>query len=201
MDTSKSGIGQRIRVLREKGKLTQKELADFLQVKRETVNFWENGYRDLKTEYTVTLANFFDVTCDYILRGIDSKNVDICFRTGLSEEAVSALETNVGGLLAHSEDDPLIQSFPAMLNVEFINAFIVDRETTIALSNLAGKLINLRRGRTEAVWKSEDDVFLGVHRKIAAFYERFVAKHGDKINDDYVAFMKSLFPEFEKEGV
>ena len=75
-------IGLRISKLREKRGLSQKQLADELEknglkVRRETVTQWENGSRDLKTEYTVKLADFFGVTCDYILRGIESENVDI----------------------------------------------------------------------------------------------------------------------------
>ena len=89
-------IGLRISKLREKRGLSQKQLADELEknglkVRRETVTQWENGSRDLKTEYTVKLADFFGVTCDYILRGIESENVDICKETGLTNNSINRI--------------------------------------------------------------------------------------------------------------
>ena len=90
-------IGDRIRILREARKLTQAELAKELSkmlgfiIKRETVNQWENNARDLKTDYTVILANFFGVTCDEILRGVKAENVDIQEKTGLSDTAITEI--------------------------------------------------------------------------------------------------------------
>lgn len=84
-------IGKRIKQLRENKGLTQKELAEKLTVKRETVNQWENGTRDLKTEYTIKLANFFEVTCDEILRGVKAENVSINKDLGLSDSAIEIL--------------------------------------------------------------------------------------------------------------
>lgn len=85
-------IGRRIKSLREKKGLTQQQLANELHVKRETVNLWENGLRDLKTGYTVALADFFEVDCDYLLRGISANRADIHKATGLSEDSISCLE-------------------------------------------------------------------------------------------------------------
>lgn len=89
---TKSNIGKRICELREKKGITQLELAKELFVKRETVNQWENGSRDLKTDYTIKLAEYFDVTCDYLLRGIKAENVSVIKDTGLSDKAVDALK-------------------------------------------------------------------------------------------------------------
>lgn len=89
-------IGLRISKLREGMGLSQKQLADELEkiglkVRRETVTQWENGSRDLKTEYTIKLADFFGVSCDYILRGIVSENVQISKETGLTDESINHL--------------------------------------------------------------------------------------------------------------
>jgi len=89
-----NGIGKRITALREARDLTQAELAGALFVKRETVNQWENETRDLKTDYTVKLANYFNVTCDYILRGVKAENVETNNKTGLSDKAIDKLPTN-----------------------------------------------------------------------------------------------------------
>lgn len=89
-------VGLRIAQLREARGLSQKQLSDELEkvglkVRRETVTQWEAGTRDLKTEYTVKLADFFGVTCDEILRGIKSENLSIAKETGLSNGAITKL--------------------------------------------------------------------------------------------------------------
>ena len=90
MDNS-NGIGTRIKELREAIHETQLDLANALQARRETVNQWEHGTRDLKTQYTVSLAEHFGTTCDYILRGVQAENISIYEKTGLSEEAINKL--------------------------------------------------------------------------------------------------------------
>ena len=89
-------VGLRIAQLREARGLSQKQLSDELEkvglkVRRETITQWEAGTRDLKTEYTVKLADFFGVTCDEILRGIKSENLSIAKETGLSDGAITKL--------------------------------------------------------------------------------------------------------------
>ena len=89
-------IGLRIAKLREEKGLSQKQLADELgkiglKVRRETVTQWENGSRDLKTEYTVKLADLFGVSCDEILRGIKAEHLSVAKITGLSDETISNL--------------------------------------------------------------------------------------------------------------
>lgn len=87
------GIGERIRELRLKKNMTQQELANIptLRVQRNLVNYWENDERDIKSWQIIALADFFNVTCDYILRGIEAENVDIHKKTGLSETAINIL--------------------------------------------------------------------------------------------------------------
>ena len=85
-------IGSRIKNLRIKKGATQAEVANALNVKRQTVDQWESGARDLKTQYTISLADYFNVTSDYILRGIEAKNIDIYKKTSLNNEAINMLE-------------------------------------------------------------------------------------------------------------
>lgn len=84
-------IGRRIKELREGKKLRQADLADKVTVKRETVNQWENGTRQIKGEDIAALADALDTTTDYILRGIASEHVDIARYTYLSDKAIEQL--------------------------------------------------------------------------------------------------------------
>lgn len=100
-DEIRAKVGERIAVLRESRGLSQKGLSDELAknglvVRRETITQWENGTRDLKTEYLAKLSQFFNVTTDYLLGLSNVKSTDynyraICKTTRLSESAVAAL--------------------------------------------------------------------------------------------------------------
>ena len=128
-------IGKRIASLREKRGLSQKELAAALHVSREIVAKWENGSRDLKTEHTVALADYFRVTCDEMLRGVSSGNVDIHKKTGLSDKAVEMLAklkrsytgaaTNavINRLLENEDNYGLFQAIRVYLTGAFVPLF------------------------------------------------------------------------------
>lgn len=93
-------IGARIEHLRKESGQTQKEVADAIGVKRETVNQWESGTRDLKTGAIIALAKHFHVTSDYILGLSVAKTTDtdlkaVCDYTGLSEDAVNKLTDRI----------------------------------------------------------------------------------------------------------
>lgn len=66
----------RIRELRKSKKLTQVELAKFLNVSDRTVGFYETGERDPDTTTLNNLANFFNVSIDYLLGRTDEKNIN-----------------------------------------------------------------------------------------------------------------------------
>ena len=57
----------RLRLLRDIKGLTQKELANILNISRGLVNNWENGYADISLKKLVEFAYYFQVPIDYIL--------------------------------------------------------------------------------------------------------------------------------------
>ena len=62
----------RIRELRQKNKLTQKALADMMNVKKLTISRWENAENvSLKQAKAIQLANIFGVTVDFLLGYVD----------------------------------------------------------------------------------------------------------------------------------
>ena len=86
-------IGERIKHLRISKKLTQDEVAHALNVKRETVTRWETGARDIKTEITILLSNYFNVSADYLLgltenTSTNISEIGISNKTGFSTSTV-----------------------------------------------------------------------------------------------------------------
>ncbi len=57
----------RLKELREEFKLTQKQLSDHLHIKQNTYSQYENSQRQIPLETLVQLAEFYDVSTDYIL--------------------------------------------------------------------------------------------------------------------------------------
>ena len=58
---------QRIRALREDKDITQKEMAQHLQCSQQVYSNYELGQRDIPTDILVRLANYHDVSVDYLL--------------------------------------------------------------------------------------------------------------------------------------
>lgn len=68
-------IGEKIKKLRLKKKLTQDEVANFLYVTPQAVSKWENNISIPDTNFLVSIADLFGVSVDYLLR--DPKNDSI----------------------------------------------------------------------------------------------------------------------------
>lgn len=83
-------FGVRLRELRKERGLTQAELAKLLSIGESTISFYESGKRQPDYETLIRLADFFNVSVDYLIGRTDDKNN-------------SGIET----LAAHRSDDPL----------------------------------------------------------------------------------------------
>ena len=64
-------ISDRIQSLRKAKGITQEQLADAVGVSRQAVSKWESEQSVPDLERVVAMAEYFDVTTDYILRGIE----------------------------------------------------------------------------------------------------------------------------------
>lgn len=61
---------QRIRDLREDRDLTQKQMADMLNLSQSTYSRYESGILDIPSSVLISLAKFHNVSVDYLL-GLD----------------------------------------------------------------------------------------------------------------------------------
>lgn len=64
---------QRIRDLREDKDLTQKQMGLILSCSQRVYNNYERGKLDIPTEILIKLADFHEVSVDYILNRTDKK--------------------------------------------------------------------------------------------------------------------------------
>lgn len=63
---------QRIRELREDHDLTQVQMGKILSCSQRVYSNYERGELDIPTEILIKLADFYDVSVDYILNRTDS---------------------------------------------------------------------------------------------------------------------------------
>ncbi|MGL9892028.1 hypothetical protein IGJ19_000159 [Enterococcus sp. DIV1368b] len=63
---------ERIQHLRKTKGLSQEELADTMGVSRQAVSKWESGQSTPDLEKIILMSEFFGVTTDYILKGIET---------------------------------------------------------------------------------------------------------------------------------
>ena len=64
---------KRLRDLREDKDLLQKDIAEILQIKRQVYGLYEIGKRTLPIDLLNTLANYYQVSTDYILERTNQK--------------------------------------------------------------------------------------------------------------------------------
>ncbi len=68
-------IADRIQYLRKQSGLSQEELADKVGVSRQAVSKWESEQSSPDLEKIIAMSELFEVTTDYILRGIEPTSV------------------------------------------------------------------------------------------------------------------------------
>ena len=71
-------LGKRIRKLRTERKVSQELLAEHMDVSRQAVSKWENGTSSPDTNNLIRLAEFFDVSVEYLATGkVKQENIVI----------------------------------------------------------------------------------------------------------------------------
>ena len=65
----------RVRDLREDRDLKQREMAEYLNCSQQVYSNYELGQRDIPTEVLIKLAEFYNVSIDYILCRTDNPNI------------------------------------------------------------------------------------------------------------------------------
>jgi len=103
-------MGERIYELRKQSNMSQGELADELDVSRQTISKWENDSSIPELDKIIRLCEVFGVSSDYILRGIaesakdseESKETVIKEKTVIIEKATDIRTIFATGLLINA---------------------------------------------------------------------------------------------------
>ena len=92
-------VADRILSLRKINSLSQEELADKIGVSRQAVSKWESEQSLPDIEKIILLSEYFDVTTDYLLRGIEPKPTTPGRRIDARVFAITGTVINFNGLV------------------------------------------------------------------------------------------------------
>jgi len=91
-------LNENIKRLRMARGLNQVEFARIMGVSKQCVSNWENDNIMPSIEMLIKIADFFNVTTDYILGRNERIYIDV---TGLSDEQISHISLIVSDILQH----------------------------------------------------------------------------------------------------
>lgn len=94
-------FGQRLKMLRDEKKITQGDLAEYLGVGRPTVAGYETKGKQPSFEILKNIADFFDVSLDYLLGRTDIPSPHIQKNTSPADE----LSKDIHNLSPESQEE------------------------------------------------------------------------------------------------
>jgi transcriptional regulator with XRE-family HTH domain len=136
-------------------KTTQKAIADYLGVRPQTVSCYATGESLPSCEQLLQIADFFGVTCDFMMTGRRVENAPVREILGLSENTVQAVKLIKEGYF---------EDCPAMLAV--LDTLLGEKDFYIALE----KAVNYYANKHEY----NDDYQQYLEWKVAGFLESFL---------------------------
>lgn len=71
---SNLGLGARLRKLRIENDKNQHQIGEIVGVHESTISLWENDKREPDISQIAMLANYFGVSCDYLIFGYNNAN-------------------------------------------------------------------------------------------------------------------------------
>lgn len=84
-------IADRIQQLRKSKGISQEELADKIGVSRQAVSKWESEQSSHDIEKIILMSDYFDVTTDYMLKGIEPIHDDVASKREKPDASIFAI--------------------------------------------------------------------------------------------------------------
>lgn len=134
-------IGKKFKELREEKKLLQKDVAKYLNISTSAYGYYEQGKRNPDIETIKKLADFFDVSADYLLGRTNNKRGCIDYRNNLynNEKYTSFKETDEK-IIEKLLNEGIIAEGEPVPQVVFDKILIYGLETAIEILKLEKKL-------------------------------------------------------------
>ena len=120
----------RLKELRKEKKLTQKELAKKTDIPYRTLQRWENGETDIKSDKANELAKLFNVSVSYLLGYSDKKerSSSIELKNDIRRESAIDRGFSMQGLL---DENSTLRDENRRLNNELTNSYKVNAKANL----------------------------------------------------------------------
>ena len=115
-------VGDRIQNLRKTKGMSQEELADKVGVSRQAVSKWESEQETPDLEKIVIMSELFEVTTDYLLKGIEPVKTDD--HKTMADLVDQKILTEKNGKRAKTALKWFLIGFGALLGIDFISMLI-----------------------------------------------------------------------------
>lgn len=139
---------KRLKDIREDNDISQKEMANILNINRSTYSLWELGINIIPLKYLCCYADYFNVSIDYVLGLTNNKNIkiinkslnlkilgnnlrEIRIKNGLSQENVANILGVTQACITRYEK--------GLICISTSNLYKFSKEFNISLSKLCGK--------------------------------------------------------------
>jgi len=66
-----NNFSNNLKALRKENKLSQNDLASYLNISYKTISSWEKGRSEPKIDMLLKLADYFHVTLDELVKGME----------------------------------------------------------------------------------------------------------------------------------
>ena len=86
-------FGETLASLRKTKSLSQEQLAEKLNLTRQTISKWELNQSTPDIDYLVQLSDFFDVSTDYLIKGEQANNILNSDNTNFESDITTHIET------------------------------------------------------------------------------------------------------------
>ena len=100
----------RLKELRKAKKLTQQELADYMQITRRSYQKWESGESQIRPDKAQKLADFFDVSIAHLL-GYDDNDFEKQIRIDTLNDLINKMHTAYVSLLEKTDKEAFWAGF------------------------------------------------------------------------------------------
>jgi len=171
---------------------TQQQLADRIGITRQTISQYMNGDIEPKMRYFTAIADFFNVSADYLLGLSDVKTTNpdikaVCELTGLSEESINSLKQPIENKLCIGIRDYFISN--GGLD-DIVNLFKMELEN-VALSTEEYKY---KRGISpkEQDKDTEHMKRFAINRSIINMFSTLSAYFENLVNDMILNFEEAI---------
>lgn len=107
-----------ITLLRKERKLSQKEAAKALGVSQALLSHYEKGIRECGLEFLVKTANFYNVSCDYLLgRSPEPQGATISYDDIPEDDPTRKEKVSPGGMMASFNKKLVINAVNALFSI------------------------------------------------------------------------------------